>query len=277
MRLLFPVAERMRWLSRVIKAAQLKVLLTSPDQVVFRSEVEGDPSNSELEERSGTIVEAAELLDNAKDEATRIIEQAKSEAEEIISGAKSQAKEIENAAKISIKQQEEIVFMQSKEKGWQAGYEEGLKTSKHEVKEETNHLLTTLQIAIEEAVTQRSNSLAQLERDLLKLSCFLAEKIIKERINQEPTWLRPIIEQALQRLGMAEEITIRLHPKDYEGLEAATQLGYNTKATFNWKPDPSLSPRTCFIETEYGAIDGSIDHRLENLRVSLEEVVYSDE
>jgi len=63
-------------LSRIIKAAQLQILVPDSNNRVFRSE---DPSNlssqslSQSSKLEGTILQASTLMENAKNEAASII------------------------------------------------------------------------------------------------------------------------------------------------------------------------------------------------------------
>jgi len=131
-----------------------------------------------------------------------------------------------------------------------------------------------LEHAVSEAVQARTESLAQLETDFLKLSVLLAEKIIRRQIAEDPLWLKPIVEEALERLGAAESITVRIHPKDYLPIRDSELQFSDYRGRLQFEPDEALKRGTMLFETEFGAIDASLEQRLGKLAESLLEVVF---
>ena len=127
---------------------------------------------------------------------------------------------------------------------------------------------------IREATRDRAAALRQLEPDFLKLAVLVAEKIIRREISEDPRWLQPIIADALDRLGAAEEVVVRIHPKDLQPLRDAQQSWSDFRGSIHWETDDSLKRGTLICETEFGAIDASLEQRLGTLATSLLEVVY---
>ncbi len=265
-------------MSKVIKAAQLKVLIGASEDI-FRSVADepsrrtldnGEEKNGEYQAPSngGTILESTALLEEAQARAAALLEDAEAEAAAVVEKA-----ERESSEKL------EVARLQAKEEGYQAGYTEGLtagtEAARDEVAEQAASLLSLLQNSVEEAAAQRGRSLALLEEDFLKLAVILAEKIMRREVDSDMTWLQPLIGEALNRMANAEDITIHVSPPDYECVSQGMRAFSHIKSDLHWNCDESMSVGSFFIETEYGAIDGSLEHRLGKLAAALLDVMYN--
>lgn len=261
---------RMRLLSRIIKAAQLKVLVPNSDNKVFRSEdVNRDSQSlSQSSKLEGTILQASELIDNAKKEASSIIADAQKQAADIIEEAE--------LIRTSTEEESKTIKKASKAKGIELGYQEGQKQAYQEVQTKTNDLISTLDSIITETNQKRIQILEQSEEDFLKLSLYIAEMIIKREIENDHLWLQPIIKASLKQLSSVDSVTIRISEHDYD-IISSSEISVNeiVKGKINWESDASLNAGDCIIDTEYGAIDAGIDYRLEKIRTALKEKMYS--
>lgn len=268
----------MRWLSKVIKAAQLKVLIGASEDI-FRS-VADEPadempqnckdqgSKGSKGSQGGTILESTALLEEAQARADALLQEASAEAASLVEKA-----EQESAEKL------EVARLKAKEEGYEAGYSEGwtaaTEAAREEVSQQAASLLSLLQTSVKEAATGRQQALALLEEDFLKLAVILAEKIIRREVDRDLTWLQPLVGDALARLGDAENITIHLSPEGFECFSQGARAFPHIKGDLHWQCDESMSAGSFFIETEFGAVDGSLEHRLGKLAAALLDVTYN--
>jgi len=246
-------------LSRVIKAAELKVLVTDDaDTVIPAIPLEKDDASFP----DGTILDASNLIADAK-----------RQAEEIV-------REAEEKAKLCLQQAEEEIEslrLKTKEEGYAQGYQEGLEDGEAKALKEAQSLLELFQETVEAGAELRARGLAALEEDCLKLSLLLADKIVRKSVENDVSWLRPIIDEALQALGTVGEITVYLSPIDFsllEEREESLRLAARTKITF--EQDMTLGQGGCLIESENGRIDARLEKRLGKLGKSLMEVLYDE-
>lgn len=216
-------------------------------------------------------------MDGIIQQATKLIEEAQKEAKSIIREAEIKSKDIIKEAEATIKEEAITIHTKAKEDGWQAGYNKGLLEAKDEISNQTSKGLETVENIIREATEARDRSLRLLEEDFLKLSLILAEKIVKEQISLRPDWLRPVVQAALDRLSTVEEIRVQLNAKDYESLVDLQEIVTGSNSTIQWEPDDSLSPGSCYISTEFGTIDASLEQRFSKLADELQDVVYREQ
>lgn len=258
----------MRSLSKIIKAARLKVLVTNDNVLESGSLSESNPDS--LQKYEGTILEASNLVDSAKDEAAEIIQKAKAEAEVIIRQSEEKKLTVDNEIEALKKQAEQ----QAHEHGHEQGYKDGIAQAQEEIQAKAKDLICTLNSIINEAAEKRSTAIEKQEEDLLKLSLYIAEKIVRREIQTDPSWLLPVIKSALNSISNVDTVTIRVSPKDYQSLCEAESFVDVFDGIITWENDQSLEDSTCIIETEYGSIDASLETRLAKISSKLMEQIY---
>ncbi len=251
-------------MSKIIKAAQLKVLVTSSEDTIYRSEASGETKKSLKSE--GTILEASKIIDEAKLEAGNIVAEAEAKAREIIKEA--------NLARSKIEQELDQVVKNAHQEGFSQGYEQGVESGKADVSAKFEEMMETFQGIIDSALVKRARALSLLEDDFLKLSLYIAEKIIRREISLDPAWLLPTISDGLDRLAEHDSISIRVNPQVYSVLIENNDFAEVLNGRIKWESDPVLGVNDCLIETEFGAIDASLDTRLARLKTVLEEQLY---
>ncbi|HEX8455954.1 MAG TPA: type III secretion system stator protein SctL [Pyrinomonadaceae bacterium] len=166
----------------------------------------------------------------ARAEARRIIAEAEREAAALRASAEEAARDLREAA-----------------------YREGLEAALAEL---NTHLL--------DARERRDTALAEAERDLLRLSVKLAEKIIGREIAQDEATLADIVAAALRNARQHEMLTVRVNPADLPVVEAhRSRLDPTGRARFlDLVADPRVARGGCVIESESGTIDAQIDVQL---------------
>ena len=202
-----------------------------------------------------------------------MIGDAKRKAEEIIQNAEEQADLRRQEAEAEL----ETLRLKTKEEAYAEGYQEGLVDGEEKALKQAQDFLDLLQKTIDEGVRQRASGLASLEEDVLKLSLLLADKIVRKTIENDASWIGPIIQDALYSLGTVNEIVVYISPMDYSLVqehEERLQVGLRTKIVF--QADPSLSQGGCLIESENGLIDARLEQRLGKLGKRLLEVLYHE-
>lgn len=247
-------------MSRIIKAADLKVLIPNESQTVIPAPIL-EKEKSENSEKN-TLLESATLVQDAQRKATEILQVAEERGKSILQSAEEEL---------------EIVRLHAKEKGFEEGYQEGLAQGKETAIQEAKNLLSLLESTVEEATNLRATGLESLEDDFLKLSLLLADKIVKKQVNEDISWLEPIIRDALGALGSVDKIIVRVNPEDFELInENRSVLGLNSRVKIEFDEDLSIRQGGCLIESEKGLIDARLEKRLGKLATHLMEVLYDE-
>jgi flagellar assembly protein FliH len=247
-------------LSRIIKAAELKVLVTSEEQIVIPA-IPSEKEGTEGFAKGATILEATNLIEDAQAKAADILARAEEEAHQRLQQAEAEV---------------ETLRLRAKEAGFAEGYEEGLEEGRQKALAKASDLLSLLESTVEEAVRLRAASLRALEDDFLKLSVFLADKVIRKAVEADISWLKPIIKEALEVLGTVDQMVVLLNPVDYALLQNYQQDLSLTRTKLVFEQDPSITQGGCLIESETGLIDARLERRLGKLAHHLMEVLYDE-
>lgn len=173
----------------------------------------------------------------ARAEARRIVAEAESEAASLREQAAEEARELRETA-----------------------YREGQEAA----------LLELHQLLVE-AHERYDTALADAERDLLRLSIKLAEKIIGHELRSEPSTLADIVSTALRQARQHETLTVRVCPAELAHIQSQRERLDPTGRTrfLDLVPDPRVGRGGCIIEGESGTVDAQLDTQLRVLERAL--------
>lgn len=174
---------------------------------------------------------------SARAEAIRILREAEEKAEEIRQTAENDAENLKNEA-----------------------YREGEETALNEFQQ---NLLESREI--------RERVWRETEKDLLRLSVRLAEKIIGREIKKDNKAIVDIVSTALQNARQQEGLTVRINPTDLPTVEKEKEkFSSGGRIKFvDFVADPRVSKGGCLIESEVGTIDARLETQLRVLERAL--------
>jgi type III secretion protein L len=114
----------------------------------------------------------------------------------------------------------------------------------------------------------RDQALAATEKEIVDVALAAAERIVGYELEREPGVIASIVSPLLNRVRGANQVKVRVHPLDVEGLQEATvRLG--SQAELNCailvEPDPTMARGGCVVCTDIGTLDASIEVQLELL------------
>jgi flagellar biosynthesis/type III secretory pathway protein FliH len=173
---------------------------------------------------------------------------AQKEARKIIQEAENYAEMVKKEA--FIEAQKEI------EKAYEKGTEQAL------LEFETN-LFESREI--------RKTILRETEKDLLKLSIKLAEKIVGREISLDHTVIVDLVSSALQNVRQQENITLRVNPLDLLLIQKRVDdfKSFSQTKYLDFIGDPRISQGGCLIESEVGKVDARLETQLRVLERAL--------
>jgi len=164
--------------------------------------------------------------------------------------------------------QKELIWQeknnQAHAKGVQEGIEQGRKQGHQEIEPAVNLLKQWVQVLDAE----KSEFFRRLEDSLLKLSVFIAEKIISREIRQDPKIIKGLVSGALARVSHGGKIIIRVHGTDLETVKAMSLqelMPQGIAGDIIVEADQKVGKGGCVIETPGGVIDAQIHTQLTEL------------
>ena len=185
------------------------------------------------------------------------LEQIRAEAAKIIQQAEQDA--------VTIRQQAEVAGKQAAEAAIERILDE-------KVAKQMKTLTPALSSAVQQIEDARQDWLRYWETSATSLACAIAARIVRRELNSQPEIALEWIREALQMCAGTAEITLRLHPDDFETLgEQVRQLAevFHPVGTAKILADPAVTSCGCRLETEFGAIDQQLETQLERLHQEL--------
>lgn len=112
---------------------------------------------------------------------------------------------------------------------------------------------------------------SQFESIVLKAAFIISETILKREIDKDSI-VKAVLDEALSKVIGANEIIVRLNPKDYESI-ILDGKSFQLKDSFSqikFEKDDRIELGGCFIESEIGNADGRISSQINELKRKIE-------
>ncbi len=118
---------------------------------------------------------------------------------------------------------------------------------------------------------KRARALSAIEREILKLSVKLAEKIIGGEIKQDEATRTEIVLNALRQTRQQELLTVRVNANDLPLLERMREKidSFGRAKFIDFVADQAVSQGGCIIESASGTIDARVETQLRILESAL--------
>ncbi|MEX1030993.1 MAG: FliH/SctL family protein [Paenibacillaceae bacterium] len=209
----------------------------------------------------------------------QIIQAAELAAEQMIIQAKNEAEQLKGQALIEIdawweerRQQDLETIEQSRQSGYQTGFEEGTVTAELKVNESYTGMIIEAQNILEQSYETSRKTILDAEIFLLEMSCGIAEKIITKKLDQSTDWIIDMVKQALQRSSEKGTIAICVAPAQFAYIQSVREeLTYSIdpQVELHIYPDASIKDAGCVIKTSFGTIDARVETQLTEIKQAL--------
>lgn len=140
------------------------------------------------------------------------------------------------------------------------GYVQGERAGEEAAGVRVAERLDRLTAAIDEVVVLRNEMLRQSERDIVRLSIAIAERVIRREASVDPDLLIVMARVAIERLGENVKAAIHLHPDD-------VPRGRSDEAgsAITVVPDLNIPRGGCIVRSSIGTIDVGLDSQIREL------------
>ncbi len=165
--------------------------------------------------------------------------------------------------------EKELAYKDGYTQGKTKGYQEGISITQP-IENLLNEIHKDIKSQHEAFTTRASETLG-------KLALEIAQTVIGEAVMKSS---RELFEYNLKRcldiLAGAGAVRIRINPGEYEHAREylrAVKPEDSDRFSFEFEPDPAITPGGCFIETSSGAIDARIESQFEQIKGSFLQLV----
>ena len=176
-------------------------------------------------------------------------ERIRMENEEMIEKARAQAVEIEKKAY---------------DKGFARGEEEGRTSGRAEFDDR----LLKAENLIRELEKARSDVFLRYEDDLPPLIQTMVDRLVNHEVSVNPRVITSCLRDSMEYVVARSMVKVHLHPNDLERFNKMEQEEPRSLAgrqQVELVADPEISEGGCFLETEFGEIDATLENRREKL------------
>jgi flagellar assembly protein FliH len=155
------------------------------------------------------------------------------------------------------------------------GFSEGQKAVKEKIEFEFNEKLLKKYSELNNVISDLNDKAVlldtQFEELVMNAAFILAGAILKREIDKESI-IKNVLDESLRKVLGANEIIVRLNPKDYESIiiEGKSFQMKDSFSKIKFEQDDRIELGGCFIESEIGNADGRISSQLNELKRKLD-------
>ncbi|RKY86911.1 hypothetical protein DRQ09_05365 [candidate division KSB1 bacterium] len=152
------------------------------------------------------------------------------------------------------------------QKGLEEGEEKGLKIGEEKLKD----LIETVQKLLTDINNKRNKVILEAEKTIVGLAFQIASEIVKKEIQEDNDIIIEVVKDALKYATEEGKLVVRLNPEDLTVIQErsffpSTKGGKNIEII----GDAQVSRGGCYIETNAGEIDATIETRLKEMEKKL--------
>jgi flagellar assembly protein FliH len=148
------------------------------------------------------------------------------------------------------------------------GFEQGERSGAEAAGKRGEAMLRRLSDTLTELTSLRAEMIRQTETQLVELALAVGRRVLHREITLDRDLLIAIARVALDRLGDSAQVTVRLHPEEYEATGAARVAAFaGSNVTF--VPDARVGRGGCRIESEMGLVDAGVDAQIQEIARAL--------
>jgi len=240
-------------LPKIIKS--YNVFIGEPAKVEENFEDEYLEDEYEEERQVDEIIEELNSLPEEE-----CVEFASKKAEDLINKAREKAERIIQEAMMKVEEEREIVLEQAKKNGFEEGYNEAVK--------QCEDLISEAGIIKQQAFEEYNNLMFSSEQEILSIVFDIAKKVIGHEVNAGKDDILFIIKEAIEACTHKDYILLKVCEDDYEIIiKSKNKLLAMVKGVgeVEIKIDHSLEKGSCLLETPFGAVDGSVKTKIEQI------------
>jgi flagellar assembly protein FliH len=148
------------------------------------------------------------------------------------------------------------------------GFAQGERAGAEAAAVQAEAMLRRMAQAIDEIAGLRHRIARDTEQQMVQLALTVARRIIQREVSIDRELVMAIARVAIDRVGEAARVTVRLNPDDYAVIVAANHQGW-PGGHVTLIADTRLPRGGCRVESELGNIDAGIEAQLQEMTQAL--------
>lgn len=154
--------------------------------------------------------------------------------------------------------------------GFAKGYAQGEREGQAAATQRAEVLIARLSNTIDDIAALRAGMLHKTERDVVRMSIAIAERVLHRSLTEDPELLLAMARVAIDRLGDGVVATIHLHPDDHRAMTSVRARRPDAvQAAVAIEADLTVARGGCIVRSEFGVIDLGLEAQIAELSRSL--------
>jgi len=119
---------------------------------------------------------------------------------------------------------------------------------------------------------QRRELLSELQPYVVRIAVEVGRRIVRRELRSDPGMVTRIAQAALEQVGMAANVRVRVHPLDARILEDSMMqivAAPDEAAAIEIVPDTSVEQGGCVVESDRGIVDARLRTQFEEMQTRL--------
>jgi len=171
-----------------------------------------------------------------------------------------------------VKAQIALISEEAKTKAMEEGYQVGLKKGFDEAftqfRDEGNVRLKQFDAFITSVEDAKTVIFAANERYLIELVFRVAKMILLRELTTDKEYVLRLCKELIEKVGVRDNVSIRIHPDDMESmtmLREGLEKSLGAMKNLNIETSNQVKRGGCILETEWNAIEASIDTQIQGV------------
>jgi flagellar assembly protein FliH len=148
------------------------------------------------------------------------------------------------------------------------GFAQGERAGAEAANQRGEAMLRRLTGTLDELTSVRAQMIHQTEVQMVQLALAIARRIVLHEVTIDRDLLIAMARVALDRLGESAQVTVRLHPEEFEATSAARAAEW-TGTGVTVVADARVGRGGCRVESEFGMMDVGVDAQIHEIARAL--------
>jgi flagellar assembly protein FliH len=194
-------------------------------------------------------------------------------AREALSIGKEEEKIIEDRVSEKLAELSEKTRQDAYARGHAEGLQKGHEEAFQEFQTESSKRIDQLNVLVQSMESAKGQLFEANREFLMNVIYRVAKTILLKEVATDREYLLRLSRELVERCGLRENLTLKIHPCDAESLEMLKQglmQSFSSLRNLNIELSDHVQAGGCILETEWGAIDASLETQLSQVLSSLD-------
>jgi flagellar assembly protein FliH len=194
-------------------------------------------------------------------------------AKEALAVGKEDEKVIEQQVAERLKKLSEETYQKAFSEGHAKGFEQGKNEALESVMAETRERFERMDALIQSMESAKSELLDANREFLMNVVYRIAKAVVLKEISADKDYLLRLARELIEKCGLRDQLTLKIHPDDAEALEKLKEgliQSFSSLKNLSIELSDHVASGGCVLETEWGAIDASLETQLSQIVKSLD-------